>query len=332
MPTDISIPDYFKVYPESTAGVYTYNTRPASPAFIDAEVLGETFDIDVGHEQVRTLDSPRLPTAIRKRGKTVPGQINIECIPDQVLELLLATFGKVTKSQPDAVGAPNTFQHAYVSLKSRTITFPSVGVDMGIEATTEKRVGGIIVDSLQFEHVESKEAVLQFGCIGADLTKAAYPGTPTFAPVNVNPVTKATIATIGAVNIDPESVRITYSNGFVMKHPNTSRTFKKARMGLASCEIALSFPYEIDSLFADLIAETEKAFRYKVEGDTIESTQKYTVDWNIPRVDIIKGTPQKTGQEIPEQSITLRAVKPTDTTEWVTLTTTDKVATPATYG
>lgn len=271
---------YCRLFPEiAGVGGGAFDTRPATPTFTDLRVLEEEIKLNYNYELDRDIQSRIHPTVRLDHGQIVEGPIRLFGRPDEVTELLLTHFGKVTTS-----GLSDGFSHTYTYQDDPTKTMPSVGLDLGLETLREKRVSGVAADVVTINIPQANEIEWEFGLVGADITGAAMAAnSPTYSTLDPYYGADITVTKIDGNDVTWDNLTLTLTRGIKKDAWRVgSRKLQDIELGPVEINITGDLKFVSAQLLNDFLSEATHTFDLTIRSALISGTDFYdiTIDMN----------------------------------------------------
>jgi len=253
--------------------------------FVSESLVEETEEVT--QEVIRaTRDAPDSIQGVI----TVGGDIELEVYPGTIGHLLRSIFGDPTTTQPDGVGAPNTYQHVFVP-SDTPFSDDCAGWPYTLEVYRDldqaDQYAGCVVNALRFSFgVGQKILRATASIIGKEMAKIAKT-SPSFAAEKPFQWNQATIQIGGAANNSLESLELSFEAGLsgIPLLDGTKRVAKIIADGFRTGTLSGTFGVVDDHTEYDkYIGWTTQAWQIKFEGDLIEGTYKYTLQFEFPKV------------------------------------------------
>lgn len=223
--------------------------------------------------------------------RNIGGDINVEVHPGSIGYLLRSVFGDPVTTQPDDVGAPNTYQHVF---KPRQDDFHAscplapytVEVHRDQSASKAFQYKGGVVNSLGFDFGISDKILKAVAGIIAKEEGEIAKTTASFETTDPFVWSDAVISIGGAQNNDLEKFSTKVNNYLKGKFSlnNTKLIGKLYRDAFRDFELGMEIDFVDRTEYDKFVAETEQVFQVKFEGAVIEDVQKYTLQIDLPVV------------------------------------------------
>jgi hypothetical protein len=263
----------------------THPVREVRPAEITKEMRSDREAVGKGHEFATSQWEVARSTALTR---VVDGS-------SYILGWLMAfAMGKVVTTQPDAVYAPNTYQHVFTFFDpdvTGTAMLPTTTIVEKVTAAAALKrylwsmaVSSLTISGEGFEHLSASADLLGSGKTTA--STLSMPAMPTLSYLTSN---KATVKLGDASEV--VTTRVRSWNVAINNDPKDARGYfpssgiyrGRLEIGARSAIPALVLDLDATSdLLDDFLANTEVALELLCEGDTIESTYKHSIKFEFP--------------------------------------------------
>jgi len=314
---------------EQPSGVF--GTTPGTPVYKDLRLI--TTDIGGGPELDTEKDASQQfgMTGTENKGKTYRGTAMSKVRVDEIGQMLLYFFGKVTSS--DLGGAPAAKQHIYIPLDDLTLVAPSFGMDLAIEKKRMYSYVGSLIDEITISKVGAEEVVITYTIVLKNRTTAAFPTA--YAPAYSGKIKlqNVQVATLHGIAVIWESLTIRMVRNWDQTKAFTSSTLPDAEIGDFTVEIDGVVKFEnTNPNFIDAYeAVTEGELTIEFRGTLISGANFETLRLEFDRIRINDAPPPQINPDNHKtQSIKAEVLVPTSG-DWVKCTVINEDATPATY-
>jgi len=261
-----------------------------------------------------------------------------KAMPQNLAFFLAMAMGSVVSSQPDATGAPNTWEHLITYLNDDTgILLPTRTIREN-DGISDKEYKGVACKSIEISGQKGEHVEMVANLLGLGNETIEASGTYTkpstvlesylnYSDVNLrkggtwDPVAK-TITGGTALEAKLKNFKFNFDNGatpeFAFGDNSKAATEIRAK-GRLTTKLEAEFEIDDESHKTDLEAGTEFALIIPIVGTTIEGTYNYTVEFLFPRCKYAaakKGTDDgmmKVGSEIellasPDNAVYVRII------------------------
>jgi len=255
----------------------TYGTAVAPTLFLP--IVSERIVPDAGLVVAENVASRSAQKLVQGRFRNA-GDIVCHIFPDGITKLFEFALGEATTTQPDAVNAPNTYQHVFVDQDEVKSFTASIGAEL-----LERRIAGCLVNRMEIASVVADQILMAtFGIIGGQETKQPI-GSPTW-PADIDPfATHQTTITIGGIDksAQVEACRIVVNNNIPDRWGHKSRFEQRIELGPTVVEGSLDLAFVDADQYDAFLAGSEFSLQLKAVGEKIEATYFYTFQVDVHR-------------------------------------------------
>ena len=232
---------------------------------------------------------------------------DFEVLVDPVVwpNLLVLFIGDPTTSQPDATGAPNTYEHVFTFGGDETVSSTGVKpftVKIGVGVERDRQIVGCVMESLAIEAVKQEVVSCTCSIIGSGNESLVTASTPDWSAYTQPYLTFASASTMTIGGTDRlstaptiEAFRLTLTRGWDADHYVLGNRFLAAASlsGMATVEGSMDFSFTSQDEYERFLSSVgsssagdQSSFEVVLElqGATIEGTYKYEVEITLPKV------------------------------------------------
>lgn len=307
---------YFKLAKESS-----YGELPANPSWVGARILSESLRLEKGLVYHRTIEGGRLLQTKQLGKSRVTGSIDMLLVYDKALgEFLHMLFGEVTSTQatpPDGLA----YRHVFTpKLSIRDSPWPSYGLELGLDDVASKQILGTVVEEASFDCEAGDFLGATWSVFAKKEQKLALGSQADLSALDYIHSGDVTTQTIGGNPVKFEKFSITVRNNFPEGYKFGDRSPQEVDVGPLEVTGEFSVRFLSDAHLDDFLSSNENSIVLKFEGPIADGTDRYYLQFELPRVVYDTGDVNLNQQERLVQNVSFTALEhPTNGLVKVTL-------------